>query len=94
MFSSTYVPPIGKGFGMGISLWAWEVVFTGDPTSPACDNIHSIPKLDSYKIFLYTIPLSTSGGNQDVYSILLEALLGNIMTLLVSLLIINGTSNP
>ena len=46
------------------------------------EAIHSSPKPDSYKIFSYTIHLSTSGGKQDVYSILLEALPGNIMTLL------------
>ncbi len=45
-------------------------------------GLHSSPKPDSYKMFSCTIHLSTSGGKQDVYSILLEALPGNIKTLL------------
>ena len=28
-----------KFFGTGVGLWAWELVFAGDPTSLAHDNI-------------------------------------------------------
>ena len=51
-------------------------------SSPAKLSLHSSLQPDSYKIFSYTTHLSTSGRKQDVYSILLEALPGNIMTLL------------
>ncbi len=42
-------------------------------------TLHNSPKPELYKIFSYPVYLSTSGGKQDVYSILIETLLGNIM---------------
>ena len=49
--------------------------------------IHSSPKPEPYRIVSYLVYLSTSGGKWDVYSILLETLLGNIMNTIIGSLV-------